>query len=70
MIRHLNLHNAAAPAKRIPGWLANLLLFGLLIVIVLGAFFWQMSRISIPKNGLKVLLPHHNLWLKAEIPML
>ena len=46
MMRHLKLYNVADPAKRVPGWLANLLLFGLLIVIVLVAFFWQMSRIS------------------------
>ncbi len=32
--------------QRLPGWLANLLLFGLLIAAVLAAFFWQMDRIS------------------------
>jgi signal transduction histidine kinase len=31
---------------RLPGWLANLLLFGLLIIMVLVAFFWQMAKIS------------------------
>ncbi len=31
---------------RLPGWLANLILFGLLIIIVLVAFFWQMAKIS------------------------
>jgi signal transduction histidine kinase len=30
----------------LPGWAGNLVLFGLLIVIVFGAFFWQMQRIS------------------------
>jgi signal transduction histidine kinase len=30
----------------IPGWLANMLLFGLLIIIVLAGFFWQIERIN------------------------
>ena len=32
--------------KRFPGWLANLLLFGLLILTVLAGFFWQMNRLN------------------------
>ena len=37
-----------------PGWLANLLLFGLLIAVVLTAFFWQMNRIraSMERNAM------------------
>jgi len=38
----------------LPGWLANLLLFGLLIIIVLAAFFWQMDKInnSLQRNAM------------------
>jgi len=40
--------------QRLPEWLANLLLFGLLIIIVLAAFFWQMDKIndSLQRNAM------------------
>lgn len=37
---------AHSPRYRLPGWLANMLLFGLLILTVLAGFFWQMNRIN------------------------
>ncbi len=38
--------NGHSPKYHLPGWLANMLLFGLLILTVLAGFFWQMNRIN------------------------
>lgn len=39
-------NTAALQEGRLPSWLANLFLFGLLVTLVLAAFQWQMHRIN------------------------
>ncbi len=48
------IQTANSTRHRLPGWLANILLFGLLILTVLAGFLWQMHRIntSLQRNAM------------------
>ena len=50
----LTANSTGMTKQHFPSWLANMLLFGLLIATVLAGFFWQMDRInnSLQRNAM------------------